>query len=226
MNFLAHALQHLDSSYAIAGTAVPDWLSVLDRRVRTRSKHAMELLDDEDEDIRSLARGIVQHHHDDQWFHSSRLFNETALRFAVELRDRLPGDEGFRPSFVGHIVTEMLIDATLLSRNPSLGRIYYAAIESVSAEKIRANVAKIAAMGKSFAVIQDAELSELPLVIKRFAQARFLYDYADDDKLLFRLNQVMKRVRLPLLPYELTSWLAETRRVVEQRCDALLTPGP
>ena len=36
--------------------------------------------------------------------------------------------------------------------------------------------------------------------IGMFSRERFLSDYADDGKLLFRLNQVMRRVGLPLLP--------------------------
>jgi len=232
MNFLSHGFRFLDSPYVVAGTAVPDWLSVLDRRTRARSKNAMPFLVNDDPETREIALGIVQHHRDDAWFHSSRLFNETMLRFAVELRDQLPGDEGFRPSFVAHILVEILIDSTLIEREPALAERYYAAIESVSAEKVQMVVNRIArshgigsGAAAQGAAAQGASLG-LAVVIKRFADARFLYDYPDGDKLLFRLNQVMRRVGLPPLPVELLPWLAEARRVVDLRCDALLTPDP
>jgi hypothetical protein len=216
MNFLSHGLRYLDQPYVVAGTAVPDWLSVVDRKIRTRSKHAMPYLQSDDEQTRQVAIGIMNHHRDDQWFHSSRLFNETMLRFAVELRDRLPGDEGFRPSFVGHILVEVLIDSTLIAREPSLAERYYAAILSVSADKVQAVVNQVA----------RSNTDGLVPVISRFAESRFLYDYLTDDKLLMRLNQVMSRVGLPLLTSDLIPWLATARELIDVRCDALLTPTP
>jgi hypothetical protein len=40
MNYFAHARPFLDQPYFMAGTGVPDWLTVVDRRVRLRAKHA------------------------------------------------------------------------------------------------------------------------------------------------------------------------------------------
>jgi hypothetical protein len=214
MNFLAHGLPYLDQPYIVAGTAVPDWLSVVDRRIRAKSKYAVPLTSSDDGEVRDTAIGIIHHHRDDQWFHSSRLFNETMLRFAVELRDQLPGDEGFRPSFVGHILVEMLMDATLIARAPSTADRYYAAIESVSAEKIQSVVNQMT----------PYSTRELAPVISRFAESRFLYDYLDNDKLLMRLNQVMNRVGLPLLSADLIPWLQSARQLIDRRCDALLEP--
>jgi hypothetical protein len=215
MNFLSHGVRYLDRPYVVAGTAVPDWLTVVDRKIRVRSKHAEPLLSSSDPAAQEIAEGIMQHHRDDLWFHNSRAFNETMLQFAVELRDRLPGDEGFRPSFVGHILVEILLDATILGRDPSLGQRYYEAIEAISTVKVQFVVNQIA----------RSQTVMLAPLISRFANARFLYDYLEDDKLLMRLNQVMLRVGLPLLPEGLMPWLAEARQVIDSRCDALLTPN-
>lgn len=215
MNFLSHGVRYLDRPYVVAGTAVPDWLTVVDRKIRVRSKHAEPLLSSSDMATQEIAEGIMQHHRDDLWFHNSRIFNETMLQFAVELRDRLPGDEGFRPSFLGHILVEILLDATILGRDPSLGERYYEAIEAVSTVKVQFVVNQIA----------RSQTMMLAPLISRFANARFLYDYLEDDKLLMRLNQVMLRVGLPLLPEGLMPWLAESRKVIDLRCDALLTPN-
>ncbi len=43
----------------------------------------------------------------------------------------------------------------------------------------------------------------LAFFIPRFSAERFLYDYVEDGKLLFRRNGVMRRVRLPVLPSSL-----------------------
>ena len=38
MNYFAHGWNYVDAPYVLAGTAVPDWLSVVDRRVRARAR--------------------------------------------------------------------------------------------------------------------------------------------------------------------------------------------
>lgn len=212
MNYLAHGIRFLDAPYLLAGTAVPDWLSVVDRKVRVRSPAAAQLLHDPDDATRQLAAGIVQHLDDDRWFHDSRVFAETNLQFAVELRDCLPGDEGFRPSFLGHIVIEILLDATLMQRDPASVDRYYEALGEVSAAKVQQVVNRIARV----------PTEELQWWIERFREVRFLYDYLDDDKLLFRLEQVMRRVGLPPLGQQLSNWLPSARAIVAERCDQLL----
>jgi hypothetical protein len=51
-------------------------------------------------------------------------------------------------------------------------------------------------------------------LLPRFLSERFLYDYADDGKLLHRLNQVMRRVNLPPLPEGLLGFFPEARQMV------------
>lgn len=215
MNFLAHALPHLDQPYVVAGTAVPDWLSVIDRKVRVRSVAAKTLLNDADTRARQVAEGIIQHHEDDRWFHGGRAFAELNLEFAVELRGLLVDDEGFRPSFLGHILVEMLIDADLIRENRSTVDQYYAVLESLAPEVVQSSVNRIAKVGTD----------RLVLLLPRFISERFLYDYVDDDKLLFRLNQVMRRVRLPALPETIAPWLRSARRRVSLRRNELLNPA-
>ena len=48
MNYLAHAYQYLSDPYFVAGTNLPDWLSVVDRKVRVRAKPAQLLISSED----------------------------------------------------------------------------------------------------------------------------------------------------------------------------------
>ena len=69
MNYFAHALPFLDQPYFVAGTAVPDWLSVIDRKMRVPSKAARTLVAHEDPRVAGVAAGIIRHHDDDRWFH-------------------------------------------------------------------------------------------------------------------------------------------------------------
>lgn len=214
MNYLAHGYRFLDSPYFLAGTAVPDWLSVVDRKVRVRSRASLPLVESPDEATRQIAGGILQHLADDQWFHQTRVFAETSLQFAVELRERLPGDEGFRPSFLGHILVEVLIDAVLIARDRSLADRYYDAMDRISGAQVQQVVNAIA----------KVQTDRLEAWIARFRRVRFLYDYLNDTQLLFRMEQVMSRVGLPPLGNHLAVWLPSARRIVADRCDQLLTP--
>jgi hypothetical protein len=66
----------------------------------------------------------------------------------------------------------------------------------------------------------------LDLFLPRFSEERFLYDYLEDGKLLWRLNQVMRRVKLPLLPDSLIAWFPAARDEVRRHATALLTQPP
>ncbi|TWU26841.1 hypothetical protein Pla52o_06960 [Novipirellula galeiformis] len=214
MNFLSHALPYFDQPFKAAGTAVPDWLSVVDRKIRARRRHALLLANDEDPHVRDVASGIIQHVDDDQWFHATQAFVETNLTLAVQLREQLPGDAGFRPTFVGHILIEILLDAFWIREDSSVADRYYGLLSDLSSEKIQACVNKIT--GKP--------TQNLAKTIDRFIEIRFLYDYVDNDKLLFRLNQVMSRVGLAALPPHIGDWIPQASTLVESRRIELLTP--
>src|SRR5690606_16906965 len=90
---------------------------------------------------------------------------------------------------------------------------YYDALSEVSAAKVQQVVNRIARV----------PTDGLERWIARFREVRFLYDYLDDDKLLVRLEQVMRRVGLPPLGQQLSEWLPSARAIVADRCDQLLT---
>ncbi|HEV3417702.1 MAG TPA: hypothetical protein VG056_12835, partial [Pirellulales bacterium] len=131
MNYFAHGRDHVDDPYFLAGTAVPDWLSVVDRKVRARAQRAAPLMENPDPRVASVARGIVRHHRDDAWFHETRAFGELCWRFTADVRDALPPDDSLRPSFLGHILVELLLDDTLIHRDPVRLNRYYRAMASV-----------------------------------------------------------------------------------------------
>ena len=212
MNYLAHGFRFTDEPYFLAGTAAPDWLSVIDRKMRLRSKRAAEFVGDGDSRLAAMARGIVQHHHDDAWFHLTAAFSELSLAFAVEIREALPGDEGFRPSFLGHILVELLLDAILAEEEPQRLDNYYRALDELDPDTIQAAMNTLATRTSD----------RVATLLVRFRQERFLYDYAEDERLLVRLNHVMRRVGLPLLPPELTQLFPAMRRRVRERRHDLL----
>lgn len=215
MNFLCHSIPYTDQPLLSICTGIPDWLSVVDRKIRARRKLARVHVDSQDDSLRQVAGGILRHIADDQWFHGTEAFVQTNLELAVQLRERLPGDSGFRPMFVGHILIEMLLDAGWIRRDRSIGNQYYETIMDQDAEEIQ----------RCVNIITGKPTDKLAGIVRRFAEIQFLFDYLDYDLLLMRLNQVMKRVGLAQLPDDLIPWLAETDDLVDSRRERLLTPN-
>lgn len=211
MNYLAHGWRFTDEPYVLAGTAAPDWLSVIDRKTRLRSRTAAEFVADPDPILAAIARGVVQHHDDDASFHALPAFNELNLAFAVEFRDALPGDEGFRPSFLGHIIVELLLDATLTEDQPHRLDSYYSTLSQLDPVAVERAICRLA----------TRPTDRITALLPRFLSERFLYDYLDDAKLLIRLNHVMHRVNLPQLPLSLSALFPSMRSRVRERINEL-----
>ncbi|MFH1920295.1 MAG: hypothetical protein ABIP48_10475 [Planctomycetota bacterium] len=216
MNYFAHAYPFLDDPYFAAGTGVPDWLTVADRPVRVRLKHAEPLVDDPDPPTASVARGIIQHIRDDARFHATRAFTELSLELSGLVRGLLVEESGFRPPFLGHLLVEVLLDASLIAEDPARLEAYYRTIESVDPRLVEDAVNRMA----------PRPTTRLALMISRFCEARILWDYLEDVKLLKRLDQVMRRAKLASLPELFLEVLPEARRRVDLRKAELLDPVP
>jgi hypothetical protein len=207
VNYFAHGLPFLDQPYVLAGTAVPDWLSVVDRRMRVRSKSALPFCTHEDRRVADLARGIVRHHDDDRWFHQTRAFVELTLELTHLARTTLAGDPTFRPSFLGHILVELLLDAELIAADTSRLDAYYRALVGIDHQLVEHAVVAMATRPSS----------GLARFLEHFCRERFLYDYLEDGKLLSRLNLVMRRVGLPALPPGFADLFPQARERVRSR---------
>ena len=131
MNYFAHALPFLEEPYFVAGTAVPDWLSVVDRGVRVRRRHAEPFAQAAGAPLAAVARGLIQHLRDDARFHESRTFAESSLELSGATRQVLGQDPGFRPSFLGHLLVEVLLDASLAARDAGRVELFYRTLEAV-----------------------------------------------------------------------------------------------
>ena len=212
MNYLAHGRHYTHDPYFLAGTAAPDWLSVIDRRMRLRSKTVTHFTTAADPQLAAFARGVMQHHADDDWFHQQRAFVELSLQFTLQIRDLLAPDDGFRPSFVGHILVELLMDSCLDEDHPQLLPSYYAALQQLDPDLLQRHINALA----------TKQTDLLATFIPRFQTERFLADYRDNARLLHRLNQVMRRAKLPLLPELFLQILPAARSAVRERLDDLL----
>ncbi len=214
MNYFAHALPFLDRDpYFLAGTAVPDWLSVVDRSVRVRTRHARPIVDQTgDNTLRSVGVGALQHLADDAWFHGTRGFVEITSQVARSFREALGPDDPMRCGFLGHVVTELLLDAVLIEAVPRQLDRYYERLADADPRRIESSVNAIA----------RGTTDRLHQFIPLFHAERFLYDYVSDSRLLKRLNAVLHRVGLSRLPETILPVLAAGRKLVRARWRELL----
>jgi len=216
MNYFSHALPFLADPYFVAGTAVPDWLAVADRRVRVKAKYVEPLAAHPDYETATIARGLLQHFRDDSQFHKTRAFTETVLELSVIIGRIMPIDSGFRPSFLGHLLTEVLLDWTLAEDNPGGLEAYYRVLASVDPGKVQEAVNRMSAR----------TTDRLAPMILLFCRERILWDYGQDEKLLLRMNQVMRRVGFPPLSEGVLPVLPAARQLVHRRRRELLEGIP
>jgi hypothetical protein len=242
MNYLAHAMPFFDRPYFAAATGVPDWLSVVDRRVRLRKKHVEPFLRDADPIQAAVAGGVAQHLLDDAQFHGTRAFFEVSGKITDLSRAVLgtssnltcqtaemvsqtseqaaemhtPQPQGLWASFLGHLLCELLLDATLAAENPQRVTEYYNIMDKIAPSVIETAINRMALR----------TTGHLAFFIGEFHRARILWDYLEDSKLIVRLNQVMRRVGLPLLLDGFVAILPEARRIVAERREELLCGIP
>jgi len=214
MNYFTHGIRYLSNPWILAGTATPDWLSVADRKVRMRERLVKPYADSDDERLRDYAAGVLQHLHDDQWFHETVAFYEVTSEVAECFRE-LPGqDDGFLPGFLGHITTELLLDRLLMERFPGVIDEYYRVISQVPSAEIQDFVNVMAAK----------QTNQLVKFIEIFNQIQFLRDYLETAQLLRRLNQVLRRVKLQPLPDHAEQTLESAWEIIKRRGWDLLPP--
>ncbi len=187
-------------------------MSVIDRKNRARRQYAEPVTEHDDPRVAAFAQGCLQHHADDFWFHQSQCFVSLSTHFAVELRGLLEAGLGHQAGFVGHISVELLLDAILVERTPTLLDEYYSALSSLDFELVQSAANAIC----------RKPVTRLVELLPRFIEARFLADYSDDVLLLRSLNGVMKRIGLPRLPDSVADWLAPARVRVRSLADQLL----
>lgn len=214
MNYLAHGRDCLADPWQLAGTALPDWLRVLGRRPRVHAEDALPHDGSADPALRALAHGVLRHHREDAWFHTSEAFRDVGHDVAGLLRAVLPRDAGHRPRFLGHLVLEVLLDAALAEKRPGLLDAYYHALDEVDPDRL----AELAT------ALAGADASRLGPLVRRFREARFLGEYASDEGVRHRLGQVLRRVRQPALPAAFLTALPPARQAVLSRLDDLLPP--
>jgi len=206
----------LDNPYFVAGTSVPDWLMVADRGARMRVKNVEPWARSRDPVAAAVAGGVLQHLRDDGRFHETRAFVELNLELTAAVREALGDDRGLVPNVLGHLLVELLLDAALAAEAPERLEAYYRALGQVDFLELEAVVNKI---GTRPTVL-------LAPFAQFFLEARILSDYAEDGKLMVRVNQVLRRLGREPVDDSLAAIFPRARQLVAQRRHELLEGIP
>ena len=153
--------------------------------------------------------------------HEAQAAIRTAALTAERLVERcLERIDRFEPRIQAWVVvdregarqTARELDAELIAQRPERLRAYYRALEQLDGPCVQDAVNRMS----------PRPTERLGALIPLFCAERFLSDYAEDGKLSFRLNQVMRRVGLPLLPPTFRDVLPQARDMVRRRQAELL----
>lgn len=184
---------------------------MVNRRLRFRPQRLDPAALHADQNISELMAGIKQHLEDDNRFHNCEAFSRCLVAVLQEVRPFLDG-VGIPPVFLSHLLVEVLLDAQLVrTRQADVSR-YYADLESVDPDWTEWATGEI--LGQS--------VSGLAHFIRLFCRERILFDYADNVSLLRRLNQVMRRLRLPNLSDSFQEAVEASRPIVTAHAEELL----
>ncbi len=180
MNYLAHAwtLGEGAAPELVLGVSLPDLAGVFDRRAPRLALDAAKRFEEAGEPL--LARGVRAHHAADVCFHALPAFKEECAALRVALQPL--AFESVRLFFLSHLLLEVLLDATLLERDPGLATRFYSSIEASP----RTRVAQL---------VSSKDPAGFERWMDRFTKARFLLDYSTDDGVVFRTEQVLNRAR-------------------------------
>ena len=212
MNSFAHALPFLDRPLVAIGASLPDWMAAADRRCRLREKRAKPFTDHEDSVVAGLAQGVVQHHRDDYWFHTSPAFRDYEMKMAIEIREIYGTEHGMRSGFVAHVMVEMFLDSFLQKKFSGQLERYYEIVADADAAQIQQSVNQFATQ----------PTNKLVPAMASFVRERYIFDYLTDGGAVKRMNGVLKRIGLEPLDEKILPWAATARERVYGRVDELL----
>ena len=134
------------------------------------------------------------------------------MTLSVESRERLGDHLGHRPGLLGHIIIELLLDAYLHETRSGKLPEFYQLVESADAGFVQSAVNR---MGRR-------TTENLVRYFEIFLRERYVFDYSDDRRLIYRINRVFERVRLKPIGEELKDWLPKVRQRVYDQANALL----
>ncbi len=184
MHFLAHYYTELPANNPlfVVALTIPD---LTPRFTKIYNSLIVKHAPPEDENLKQIHTGIVQHFGADKRFHSSPLFlkhvSQAIQRFlqAGLTRERL------RLSVIAHLATEMIIDRQIILENAGICEEYYALIEKAD-ETFLNNYFQL--------FVPETEKKLFFRSFRFYKEKQFLFLFNELENIIFGLDKIYSSV--------------------------------
>ena len=184
MNFLSHYYHELPVSdpYFVAGVIMPDILSNYSKRNGEKVRlNPSKLKAGVEAPYRSPAEGVRQHYFVDGFFHDSGFFDE--MTSVIEEKVHTLDFQCFRRRLFAfsHVFLELMLDRSLLLEDRTIADNMYGLLEELDAKTV-----------SGFFNLQEQEdhADGIARHIQVFTERRFIYHYADEERLMMILDAI------------------------------------
>jgi hypothetical protein len=143
----------------------------------------------EKEEHRQIHAGCMAHYAADKKFHSSDFFEHYCEAFKSHLKVA-PFSDGFqRRWFLAHILFEMMIDRLLVKHIVGLCRTYYSGLDEIEPS----------ILGEFLELNQAKNPDELLRNFNHFRNAKYIFQYIDNNTLVYSLSRVLQYAGVGLM---------------------------
>ena len=186
MNFLSHYYidWEIDDPHYTLGKILPDLLRNFKKGLRIKASEDIAI---EFEYLQPLHKGIENHHQVDFHFHNSDFFKKYSNEIKVILKTEAYDSIRKYYYFYAHILLEMMLDRLLLKKNREIGTKFYEQLREIKKETISGFLRYNGV---------DIPAKEFFNYLSGFVNARYLFEYIDNDKLLYALGRINYRAGL------------------------------
>jgi hypothetical protein len=187
LNYLSHFYidQKPGNHYYNVGLFLPDFAR---NHVTSFSKSA--LFDKEEHS--QIHAGCMAHYAADKKFHSSDFFEHYNESFRNHLKAAPFSDSFQRRWFLAHILFEMMIDRLLVKHINGLCKNYYHSLDKI--EPI--------VLGEFLQLNQAKNPDELLRNFNHFRNAKYIFQYIDNNTLVYSLSRVLQYVGVSVMSIE------------------------
>lgn len=198
MNFISHYhFYKKDDNHYHLGLILPDLIKSI---CRTHYKSNGPFVN---RIFHRLDEGCITHLNSDKIFHQSAVFEDIQNHLSEQLDEASAWP---RKWFFNHIMTEILIDRVIMEKHPNECFEFYREIESIDENQLELFL----------------KMNHIPNYqnfrpgFQNFVKNRFLFEYMNNEKLLFALSRVYSRIGIQ---YEFTK---NDYQLLEERLENLL----
>lgn len=187
MNFLSHYYINRENNspeYTL-GKILPDLLRIAGIRKKFKPNRPAPNLG---QSQLQLMSGLHNHLLVDKYWHGSHYFEQYSgkLKQALKAQDFTTIDKYYY--FHAHILLELMLDRLLIKHDPTIPQLFYRQLRQIKEETIRHFFRYNGLPGDG---------GDFYRFFDRFRASEYLYNYTDNEKLMYALGRINERAGVP-----------------------------